>query len=74
MTKDQVIEHYNLVCRIEDLERFIKAMECAESVRIITEGKIESRDDRYLASDEIIDIRNIFQNKLNRLNEKLEKL
>ena len=79
MTKEQATDAYNLVCRINELEKFVKTLNDAEKVSInIDYTKSKHIDSTYsftLYSGDIDDIKEIIAvmtKKLDTLKKKLE--
>lgn len=81
MTRSQATDAYNLVCRIEELEKFIETLNEAEKISIkidYTKGKhIDSSNSFTLYPGDIDDIKEIFvvfTKKLESLKKKLEEM
>jgi len=81
MTRGQATDAYNLVCRIEELEKFVETLNEAEKISIkIDYSKSKHIDSIYsftLYSGEIDDIKEIlavFTKKLESLNKQLEEM
>lgn len=81
MTKEKVIDAYNLVCRIEELEKFIETLNDANKVSIkIDYSKSKNISSTYsftLYDDEMDDIKEILAvmtKKLDTLKKQLEEI
>lgn len=79
MTKEKVIDAYNLVCRIEELEKFVETLKEAERVSInIDYSKCKNANSIYkftLYKDDMDDIKEmlaVFTKKLESLKKQLE--
>lgn len=81
MTRGQATDAYNLVCRIEELEKFVETLNDAERITInIDYSKSRHIDSTYsftLYSGEIDNIKEIlavFTKKLESLKKQLEEM
>lgn len=81
MTKEKVIDGYNLLCRIEELEKFVETLKEAERVSInIDYSKCKNANCIYkftLYKDDMDDIKEMlamFTKKLEALNRELAAL
>lgn len=81
MTKEKVIDAYNLVCRINKLEKFIETLNEAERISInidYTESWDTASSDSFTLYpgdiDEIKEILTVFTKKLESLKKQLEEM
>ena len=86
MTNEKAINAYNLVCRINELEKFVEALKDADKVSIKIDNNRDKHDTNFKLTlysgialfagdiDDIKEILAVFEKKLESLKKQLEEM